>query len=202
MTISTLFSAIIQLILFSLVPFICWLLWGRKKEPFLKWLGLKKPIVANKLRFYCFFIVTLILFLVLGLITILYFTNGTELASSEFYGVGYSGIIAVLIYAFIQTGLSEEIVFRGFIVKRISDKFGFAVGNTVQAVLFGCLHGLMFFSSAGILNAIVITLLTGSIGWLMGFMNEKLAGGSIVPSWVMHGLSNLFSAFLMLFSLL
>ena len=41
----------------------------------------------------------------------------------------------------IQTGLSEEILFRGFLGKRLIAKFGFAVGNVVQGLLFGTLHG-------------------------------------------------------------
>ena len=28
----------------------------------------------------------------------------------------------------------------------------------------------------------------------MGYMNEELAQGSIIPSWLMHGISNLLSA--------
>ncbi|WP_430112552.1 CPBP family intramembrane glutamic endopeptidase [Paenibacillus sp. B1-33] len=107
-----------------------------------------------------------------------------------------------MLYAFIQTGLSEEILFRGFIGKRLNSAFGFATGNTVQAFLFGCLHGVMFFSRTRVINAVIITLFTALIGWFMGYINEKLAGGSIIPSWMMHGLANSFSAMTMMFQLL
>lgn len=201
MTISTLISSVLQLVLFSAVPFIFWLIWGRKKGSFFEWIGLSKPMLKNKPKFYIFFIATFILYAVLGMITVRFFTGDTELASSEFYGLGFSGLAAVAIYAFIKTGLSEEIVFRGLIGKRLCAKIGFHTGNMIQAFLFGLLHGVMLFPSAGIFNAAVVTLMTGSIGWVMGYMNEKLAGGSILPSWIIHGLSNFYSSALVLFNI-
>lgn len=51
-------------------------------------------------------------------------------------------------------------------------------------------------------NAIIITLFTALIGWVMGYLNEKLAAGSIIPSWILHGFSNLFSSLLMMFEIL
>ena len=55
------------------------------------------------------------------------------------------------------------------------------------------MHGIMFFGAAGLVKAILITLFTGSIGWLMGFINEKKAGGSLMPSWSIHAVANVFS---------
>ena len=55
------------------------------------------------------------------------------------------------------------------------------------------MHGVMFFSAAGPVKAVLITLFTGSIGWLMGYINEKKADGSILPSWSIHAIANIFS---------
>ena len=123
----------------------------------------------------------------------LYSMRGIEMATSEFSGLGAAAIPAVLIYAILNTSLPEEIVFRGFLLKRISAKFGFHAGNIVQAVIFGIMHGVMFFSYTGVVKAIVITLFTGVIGWLMGFVNEKKAEGSLIPSWCIHAVANIFS---------
>ena len=38
--------------------------------------------------------------------------------------------------------------------------------------------------------AIVMTLLPGAFGWFQGWMNEKRCGGSIIPSWLLHGTIN------------
>jgi len=201
MTVPMLVSSLIQVILFSVIPLVCWFLFARRKHSFFEWIGCKLPVIEKRNSFFILFFLALLLFVSLGWIIILFFPNDTDVAASQFYGVGVSGIAAALLYAFVQTGLSEEILFRGFIGKRLISAFGFATGNTVQALLFGCLHGVMFFSRTGIINAVIITLFTALIGWFMGYINEKLAGGSIIPSWMMHGLANSFSAMTMMFQL-
>ena len=40
--ISELLGSVFQVILFSVIPFIWWVITSRKKENFLKWIGLKK----------------------------------------------------------------------------------------------------------------------------------------------------------------
>ena len=88
--------------------------------------------------------------------------------------------------------MSEEIFFRGFLGKRFINKFGFSVGNTVQASLFGLLHGLPIgLASGNWLVIIIMTLLPGGIGWFMGYINEKKSKGSIVPGYLLHALMNL-----------
>ncbi|KJB89092.1 hypothetical protein AZ66_03975 [Paenibacillus sp. E194] len=201
MTVSVLVGSLVQVILFSVIPLVCWFIFARKKQSFFEWIGCKLPVIEKRNSFFILFFLALLLFVSLGWIIILFFTNDTDVAASQFYGVGVSGIAAALLYAFVQTGLSEEILFRGFIGKRLISAFGFVTGNTVQGILFGCLHGAMFFSKTGIINAVIITLFTALIGWFMGYINEKLAGGSIIPSWMMHGLANSLSALTMMFQL-
>lgn len=46
--INKIISSIIQITLFSLIPFIWWLVTTRKKESFLEWIGLKKIDKENK----------------------------------------------------------------------------------------------------------------------------------------------------------
>ena len=99
----------------------------------------------------------------------------------------------LLSHAIFNTALPEEIVFRGFLLKRVANKFGFVAGNTIQALLFGIIHGIMFFSTVGVIKAILIILFTGAIGWFMGYTNEKEAEGSILPSWCIHSIANIFS---------
>jgi len=107
------------------------------------------------------------------------------------------------VYAIIQTGLSEEIFFRGFMNKRLCNKFGFAIGNTIQATLFGLLHGVMFLAAnIDILLVVLITIFSATAAWLMGYMNEKIGNGSIVPSWIIHSLMNIVSSALILFGVI
>lgn len=57
------------------------------------------------------------------------------------------------------------------------------------------MHGVMFFSHVGIVKAILKSIFTSSIAWLMGYINEKKANGSIVPSWIIHAISIYFQVF-------
>ena len=131
----------------------------------------------------------------------LYSMKGVEMATSEFAGLGIGALPAILVYAILNTALSEEILFRGFLLKRISNRFGFVAGNLIQGAMFGLLHGVMFFSSVGAVKAVVIIAFTGIIGMFMGYVNEKKAGGSIIPSWCIHALANIFSGACAAFSL-
>ena len=47
-TVNELFSSIVQILLFTLIPFIWWLITARKKENFFSWIGLKKPVGDKK----------------------------------------------------------------------------------------------------------------------------------------------------------
>ena len=191
-------SSILQIVILSLLPFIWWLVTARKKEGFFKWIGLKGCSFGKLIGPAA---LVLVLFLAASAVP-MYMLRGTEMATSQFEGLGAAGIPAALVYAILQTGLSEEIFFRGFLLKRIANKFGFAAGNTVQAVLFGLLHGAGLFSQIGTVMAIIVTLLTGGAAFAFGWLNEKKAGGSILPSWCVHAVSNIIASFAALFSLM
>lgn len=124
--------------------------------------------------------------------------KNVEMATSEFTGMGFQAIPAVVIY----TALPEELLFRDFLLKRMSNKFGFQISNIIQATLFGLLHGIMFFSLVGTNKTILIIIFTDVIAWLMGYINEKKANGSILPSWFVHTVSNIFSGICSAFMLI
>lgn len=195
-------SSILQVIILSLIPLIWWLCTDRKNSNFINWLGFKKTKITDKRKFILAFLVTIPILLMPAYLIIPIFVSGTEMATSQFLGQGISALIPALIYSFVQTGLSEEIFFRGFLNKRLINKLGFNLGNFIQGLLFGLLHGCMFISICGLFGAVVITLITGFVGYLMGFINEKLSNGSIIPSWLLHGCSNLIASLIAMFSLL
>ncbi|MCR5109919.1 MAG: CPBP family intramembrane metalloprotease [Ruminococcus sp.] len=194
-------ETIIQVILFSLIPFIWWLITARKETNFLKWIGLRKIEDAKKNNTIIWTAAVAAAFLAISF-AMLYLVRDTETATSDYSAKGASAIPAVLLYAIVKTALAEEIIFRGFLLKRISAKFDFTVGNIMQSVLFGIMHGIMFFSSVGMVKAIIIVAFTGGIGWFMGFINEKKANGSIIPSWCVHSAANIFSALCSAFSII
>ena len=78
--------------------------------------------------------------------------------------------------------MCESCLVSGFFLKRLSSKFGFWIGNFIQSMVFGLLHGAMFISKIHPGKAFLILAFTGMIAWCMGYANEKKAGGSIFPS--------------------
>ena len=191
-----LISAIVQVLAFSIVPFIWWLVTARKKHSFFSWIGLKKPIIkGSRVKLICIIFAVSVSYILLMAVVMKQLLGGIDTAITQFEGRGWKALTNILIYAVIQTSLSEEILFRGFIGKRLISKFGFAVGNTVQATLFGLLHGLPFgFATGNAMVTILLTLIPGAIGWIEGWLNERYASGSIVPGWIMHAIMNTLSA--------
>lgn len=183
-------SSIVQIILFAIIPFIWWLVTARKQQKFAEWMGLKK--IKGGKKTLAAIITVSVAFLLLGVLT-LYVIKGVETATSEFTGLGIMAIPAIVVYAAFNTAFPEELFFRGFLLKRLANKFGFNIANIIQALLFGVLHGAMFFLLVGVVKAILIIIFTGVIAWFMGYINEKYSNGSIIPSWIIHTISNLFS---------
>lgn len=199
-------DSIVQLVTLSAVPLIWWGLSARRlrRENFFSWIGLRRvrPAAGSARRF----LVCAGLFLAYSaaaqfLIKPL-LSDAVQLADDTFAGAGADGILPAALYAFIQTGLTEEILFRGFIGKRLGARFGFAVGNAAQGLLFGLLHGVLFFFFTTPGGALALILFTGAAGWLLGYADEKAAGGSILPSWLIHGGGNFVFALLKMFDLI
>lgn len=201
MLIESIMEAITTFILFSLIPLLWWFFTGKKKEKLFLWLGLKKPEVKNVRVFILMAgLITICPIIINNLITIV---ESSETASGRYDGLGMSALLPAIIWSMFTTGLMEEIFFRGFMAKRFIKQFGFGIGNLIQAVLFGFLHIVMFYAATSIslFQGIMIFLIPCFYGWLMGYVNEKHAGGSIVPSWLFHGCGNLIVSIIAMFAL-
>ena len=201
MTISKIIGSIIEIIILSLIPFIWWVISARKKEAFFHWLGFRK-IEKNSIRNTFNGILLILLFFIVVSALSLFMLKDIETATSEFAGLGIKGLLPAFIYAIFNTSLPEEIFFRGFLMKRISAKTGYQTANIIQSIIFGLMHGIMFFTLVSIWKAFLITLLTGSVAYAMAYINEKKANGSIFPSWIIHGCSNIFASVVALFSII
>lgn len=182
-------NAVIQVVLFALVPFFWWLITARKKESFWSWIGLKKIKTENRKNFVLLLLGSIVFCYALGELAI-WLRGDLEAADSAYKGMGAGAIPSILMYAFGQTALSEEILFRGFLMKRLQAKLGFAPAVIIQAVIFGAIHLLMVWGHADLMAGIMIVVYPMVVAVLLSWINEKKAGGSIYPSWIMHGVLN------------
>ena len=98
------------------------------------------------------------------------------------------------IYAFVGLGIAvaplfEEIMFRGFLFKVLSDIFGSRTAVAATAALFGLLHLLQLWGSwAGVVLIFVV-------GYILSYIRQR--SNSLVPSIIVHASYNsmLFGAF-------
>lgn len=188
LVINKILNSLLQIILFSIIPFLFWYSSTRKQESFREWIGLKKIKGSKKTALAIIIVTTFYLLISLILLNSL---KNIENATTEFQGLRFAALPAIFIYSVFNTSFPEEVLFRGFILKRLAKKLGFIKANFIQSLLFGLLHGVMFFPLVGNLKTILIILLTSLIALSMGYINEKLSGGSIIPSWIIHAISNL-----------
>jgi len=198
-------STILQLIVFTLFPFIFFLFRKDKSVTFFKYIGLYKP--TRKSIFYVIGIS--LLFVVVG-IGLTFIDEGIKQAvlspnsvtgKLRLLGLNATTISILLIIALFKTSLAEEILFRGFIAKQLIYRLGFNIGNILQATIFGVIHLLLFraLTNTTFIPLIFILVFSFFAGWTIGFIKEKYANGSIVPGWIAHGLGNTISYFIIAF---
>ncbi len=195
-------NALIQIVLFMLLPFIWWFVTARRKSSFLDWIGFKPLKDTGNHKMWLWIFIGLLSFTVFSYLVLYTIVKDLKTATSSFSGLGFQALPAVLIYSLFQTSLPEELLFRGFLLKRFSICLPFGVANTIQAALFGLLHGLMFITEVSWLQTLLIILCTGGIAAYLGFVNEKKSGGSILASWIMHALANVITGMLSAFLLI
>lgn len=198
-------SAALQVILFSLIPFLVYLIQRKSAKGFFKYIGLYPPTRES----VCHSLLASLIFVLGGVVVILLNADVREIMITppsvtgklRVLGLGVESVLVLLVIAGIKTSLSEEILFRGFIAKRFVKNFGLQWGNFLQALVFALIHGVLFWllTKAGIAFVIFIVLFSGSAGYVIGVINERKGNGSIVPGWIAHGLGNALSYFIIAF---
>ncbi|MBQ6815492.1 MAG: CPBP family intramembrane metalloprotease [Lachnospiraceae bacterium] len=182
-------SVLLQLIVFCLIPFIYWLIRARKKSSFFKYIGMYAPQKATSVRMFIIF--TIIYVVIYGIVHFTAISKITQPSADSFKGLGLMAVIPALLVSFIQQATAEEILFRGFIMKRLISRTGLFVGNIIQAAFFGSIHVLFSISdSRNLMAYAIIFTSTAAGGWLLGYLSEKLFNGSIIPSILLHGFGN------------
>ena len=192
-----LLSTLLQVALFTAVPFFTYAITRRGVKGFLGYIGLVRP---TRRALLCAVAIGLAgTLLMLPLFSIPGFkevARGPHTVAGKLRSLGFSdhSLLLLILYAVFQTALSEEILFRGFLAKRSIRWLGFTAGCIVQAVIFGAIHGLLFLAPAGPTptpgRIAVVVVPPAVAGWLICFVNERIGNGSILPGWCAHALSN------------
>jgi uncharacterized protein len=204
-TLNELISALLQVAVFTLIPFVFFLFRKDKSVTFIRYIGLYQA----PQRSVIYAVATSLLFLV-GALTFVLLDEGVRAAvfapnsvtgKLRLMGLSGSSIVILLIIALLKTSLSEEILFRGFIAKRLVKGIGFKQGNILQSLIFGIIHLVLFwqFTNTSLAPLMGIFVFSTAAGWTVGYIKEKYGNGSIIPGWIAHGLGNAISYFLIAF---
>ncbi len=107
----------------------------------------------------------------------------------QFAGLGLGGqaIAMAFLYGVVQTGFTEELLFRGLIAGSLSRRLPIVWANLAQALLFFLPHlGILFIATEtwvwGMLP--VVYAVAFVLGWV------RMQSGSILGSWLIHASSN------------
>lgn len=209
MIVSSITTAIINLIVFSLIPFIWWFCRYRKKEKFIRWIGIYTPHLKSKWWVLMIFAVLYYFFYnfdftrLVDASTLEYLENSESVSSNAFAGLGIAAILPALIENFIANGVAEEVLYRGFLCKRFCVKLGTVRGIILQAVLFGLMHNALYLLAGldvGLWYHTLSFVFIGTGALLLGWLNEKIFNGSILPSILLHGAGNFITTMLIAFS--
>lgn len=186
-----------QLIIAFAIAAGAWAVFGRRTSGFWEWIGLIRPVDGWLFPTAAILIVLSALsfaFIAFGPLGDLATGPGTVGGKLAAEGFSPSIMLVIAMTALIKTGLTEELIFRGLIAKRLINRLGFQTGNALQAALFGAVHLLIFaVPGAPEPHAFIVALMFGLpafAGWCMGYANEKFGGGSIVPGWLIHAGGN------------
>ena len=182
-------SVFIQVIVFSLIPFIVWYIKARNKESFFSYVGIKIPKREKAVKEILLFI--LIYIIVYASIHFTSIADITQSSAEKYRGLGSVAILPAFLASFFQQALAEEILFRGFIADKLIQRLGMVKGNLLQATIFGLSHVLFAISDTTELwKVVVIAVAPGLGGGLLGYLDQKLYRKSMLPSILLHGLGN------------
>ena len=209
LTISSISTAIINLVVFSLVPVIWWFFRHRKETGFFKWIGFYRPQLKSKWWILLIFAVLYYFFYNFDFTqlvdpkTLEYIESSSSVSANVFAGIGFTAILPAFIENFVANGVAEEVLYRGFLCKRFCNKFGTVQGIILQAVLFGLMHNVLYVLAGfevGLWYHTLTFVFTGTGALLLGWLNEKIFNGSIIPSILLHGAGNFIASMLVAFA--
>jgi membrane protease YdiL (CAAX protease family) len=190
-------SAALQVALFTAIPLLSYTITRRGVKGFAGSIGLVRP--PRRALLYGAAAGMAGALLMLPLLSMPGFkevATAPHTVAGRLRSLGFTGrsVILLILYAVFQTSLSEEILFRGFLAKRLIRWLGFAAGCTLQSVLFGAIHGLLFVApgapAPSPARVAMVVVPPAVAGWLIGYINERIGRGSILPGWCSHALAN------------
>lgn len=182
-----------QLGVFLLVPLAWWLQSPRPDGALHRYLGLRGPDAVGDPMVLAATVLAALGFLGSALL-------GGPAGWSAF-GVDYFGLLALGLVAVVQTALSEELFFRGFVLRWVGERrAGWAAANLLQALACGLVRAgtHWVFIDRGLAPCLAAFALGVGPALMAGWVRQRT--GSILLPWAAHGAGNLVAGLIVVLS--
>jgi len=196
MVLSAALSALLQAVLLGGVPFLLYYLWQRRyrQRTFLE-AARRAGLQLGDPRYLAFSL----LFAAIGIAAQIAWPppleaisrKGTMYHSFAGAGIGPETIAAALLCGVVQTGFTEELLFRGLLAGSLSRRMSLPWAVLVQALIFLLPHlGILFVAPELWYMLPFVFVMMLLMGWV------RIKSGSILGSWLIHASGNVATALL------
>ncbi len=185
--VTTLLAGLPVLIVYAMVPLAWWLNASRPEGSFVRWLGFRRPQEAADPLVLAATMAASLGFFGSALLT----GSGTVAVADT----GYFTLLAVAFVAIVQTALSEELFFRGFVLRWLGEKRpGPMVANLLQAFVCGLLRmaAHWLFVDRALAPCLAAFALGVGPALMVGWVRQRT--GSLLLPWAAHGMGNVVAA--------
>lgn len=123
-------NTITNILLFSTIPLVWYLTRERTFKGFIHSLGIYKSQIINPLAVLANITIVYVITLVANIMVIISANSGRS--SVDTNGFNTITLFLYLLLYGMKTAIAEEILFRGFIAKKLIKKLGYSKGNVVE----------------------------------------------------------------------
>lgn len=188
-------SSLLQLAIVLLLAFVLKAIFQKDKRPYLEWISLKKTAIDYKA-----ILLISVSYLLIALLPVGWLYQGGQMNNADALtvkaylanGLDVQTLLVILLWAVIQTSLTEEILFRGSLLNTFRQFTSPQKANVAQALLFSLMH-LPALKNYGLLPMAFIGLMTFPIAYALGWLVINRSHFSIINTWIIHASVNLIS---------
>ncbi len=195
--VSSLVETVFTVLVFSLIPLVLYMNGGERKtiKGFLRSVGIYKCPKSQRRQAVLVLLSTSVVAFATTSAVLISGNSGRHLGETRNFTT--LTFCIYLLFHGLRTGISEEILFRGFVGKKLIRWLGFVKGNILQALVFGLVHLPLMGPTATTADRVAKLSTACLLGYAFGYVMERKCDGSIMPAIIGHGLYNIVASLLL-----
>lgn len=187
-------GVIFNILLFSIIPLMWYLIKEKSSKGFFNSIGIYKPQNINVFETVLIITIVYLVTLSTNIVVIkLGYSGRNTVETQDFTSLTF--FMYLLLYG-LKTGIAEELLFRGFVAKKLIKNLGFLKGNVLQALVFALPH-FVIRGSASLVDITIRIINAFLLGYAFGYIVDRKSDGSIIPVMIAHILINMASSLIL-----